>query len=85
MRYTFVLRILSVLLFSFFPGFFGFVCFFGGGSIAPTPPISSVAEKDLKELDKEVSKFCKSKQTFDRLVVTKEEALDLFDYNAFKK
>lgn len=44
-----------------------------------------MAEKDLKDLDKEVSKFCKSKQTFDRLVVTKEEALDLFDYNAFKK
>ncbi|CAM9180076.1 unnamed protein product [Ascophyllum nodosum] len=45
----------------------------------------SVGEKDLKELDKEVSRCCKAKQTFDRLLVTKEEALDMFDYNAFKK
>lgn len=42
-------------------------------------------EGDLKELDKEVQKCCKAKKTFDRLVVTKEEALDLFDYNAFKR
>lgn len=46
---------------------------------------SSVGEKDLKDLDKEVSRCCKAKQTFDRLVLTKEEALDMFDYNSFKK
>lgn len=46
---------------------------------------SAVGEKDLKDLDKEVSRCCKAKQTFDRLVLTKEEALDMFDYNAFKK
>lgn len=46
---------------------------------------SAVGEKDLKDLNKEVSRCCKAKQTFDRLVLTKEEALDMFDYNAFKK
>lgn len=46
---------------------------------------SAVGEKDLKDLDKEVSRCCKAKQTFDRLLLTKEEALDMFDYNAFKK
>ena len=46
---------------------------------------SAVGEKDLKELDKEVQKCCKAKQTFDRLLLTKEEALDMFEYNAFKK
>lgn len=46
---------------------------------------SAVGEKDLKDLDKEVTRCCKAKQTFDRLVLTKEEALDMFDYNAFKK
>eukprot|EP00904_Undaria_pinnatifida_P009307 jgi/Undpi1/5506/HiC_scaffold_2.g00785.m1 len=56
-------------------GFF-YDCYMGG---------SSVGEKDLKDLDKEVSRCCKAKQTFDRLVLTKEEALDMFDYNSFKK
>ncbi|CAN0523544.1 unnamed protein product, partial [Ectocarpus sp. 12 AP-2014] len=46
---------------------------------------SAVGEKDLKDLDKEVTRCCKAKQTFDRLVLTKEEALDMFEYNAFKK
>ncbi|CAM9632643.1 unnamed protein product [Scytosiphon promiscuus] len=46
---------------------------------------SAVGEKDLKDLDKEVSRCCKAKQTFDRLLLTKEEALDMFEYNAFKK
>ncbi|CAN0030206.1 unnamed protein product [Ectocarpus sp. 6 AP-2014] len=56
-------------------GFF-YDCYMGG---------SAVGEKDLKDLDKEVTRCCKAKQTFDRLVLTKEEALDMFDYNAFKK
>lgn len=50
-----------------------------------SPLRSAVGEKDLKELDKEVSRCCKAKQTFDRLLLTKEEALDVFEYNAFKK
>ncbi|CAN0006610.1 unnamed protein product [Ectocarpus sp. 12 AP-2014] len=56
-------------------GFF-YDCYMGG---------SAVGEKDLKDLDKEVTRCCKAKQTFDRLVLTKEEALDMFEYNAFKK
>lgn len=47
--------------------------------------ISAVVESDLTELDKEVGRCCKAKQTFDRLLLTKEEALDMFDYNAFKR
>lgn len=56
-------------------GFF-YDCYMGG---------SAVVEGDLKDLDKEVSRCCKAKQTFDRLLLSKEEALDMFQYNAFKR
>lgn len=36
-------------------------------------------------MEKEVQKIAKSKQKFDRLVVTKEEALELFAGNPFKE
>lgn len=54
-------------------------------SLSPAFLGSAIVEGDLKELDKEVQRCCKSKQTFDRLLLTKEEALKMFDYNAFKR
>lgn len=43
-----------------------------------------IAADDFETLDSLVSKVIKEKQPFERLVLTKEEALDLFDYNEFK-
>eukprot|EP00611_Tribonema_gayanum_P010835 TRINITY_DN20953_c0_g1_i1.p1 TRINITY_DN20953_c0_g1~~TRINITY_DN20953_c0_g1_i1.p1 ORF type:complete len:780 (+),score=275.37 TRINITY_DN20953_c0_g1_i1:107-2446(+) len=43
-----------------------------------------VSDKDLPDLDKHVTAQCKQKQTFDRLVLSKEEALEMFKYNPFK-
>eukprot|EP00953_Heterococcus_sp_UTEX-ZZ885_P032493 16968-Heterococcus_DN1.PRE.1 len=43
-----------------------------------------VSDKDFPELDKHVSAQCKQKQTFDRLLLSKEEALEMFKYNPFK-
>lgn len=42
-------------------------------------------EDDYKEVEKEVSKITKKKQKFQRLVVTKEEALQIFHGNPFKE
>lgn len=42
-------------------------------------------EEDYKPVEAEVSKIVKSKQKFERLVVTKEEALDMFSGNPFKE
>ena len=38
-----------------------------------------------KAVEQEVAKICKAKQKFQRLVVTKEEALELFAGNPFKE
>lgn len=46
---------------------------------------SAVIESHLKELDKEVQRSCKAKQAFERLVLSKEEAMDIFGYNPFKR
>lgn len=43
-----------------------------------------VSENDYKKIQQAVSKIVKEKQTFERLVITKEEALDLFAGNKFK-
>jgi threonyl-tRNA synthetase len=43
-----------------------------------------VSEADYKKIQNDVSKIIKEKQPFERLVVTKEEALDLFAGNKFK-
>jgi threonyl-tRNA synthetase len=40
--------------------------------------------QDFPELDKHVTAQCKQKQTFDRLLLSKEEALEMFKYNPFK-
>lgn len=42
-------------------------------------------EDDYKPVEAEVSKITKKKQKFERLVVTKEEALELFSGNPFKE
>jgi len=42
-------------------------------------------EDDYKPIDQEVSKITKKKQKFERLVITKEEALDIFEGNPFKE
>ncbi|GMI05944.1 hypothetical protein TrLO_g5627 [Triparma laevis f. longispina] len=68
-----------------------------GGYLTIGPPVSSgfyydcylgdgsVSEEDYKVLEKEVtSAIVKKKQKFERLVVTKEEAMQMFKYNPFK-
>jgi len=42
-------------------------------------------EEDYKPVETEVSKIAKKKQKFERLVVTKDEALELFSGNPFKE
>lgn len=42
-------------------------------------------EDDYKPIEQEVNKIVKSKQKFERMVVTKEEALELFAGNPFKE
>ena len=42
-------------------------------------------EEDYKPIETEVQKIVKEKQKFERLVVTKEEALDMFAGNPFKE
>ena len=41
-------------------------------------------EEDFKRINETYQKIAKSKQKFERLIVTKDEALDLFAYNPFK-
>lgn len=43
-----------------------------------------VTEKELEELSASVDKIAKSKRTFQRLELTKDEARDMFSYNRFK-
>ncbi len=45
----------------------------------------SVKDSDYKELEQDISKQLKAKQTFKRVVLTKEQALGIFAYNPFKK
>lgn len=45
----------------------------------------SFKEDDYKPVEDEVNKIIKEKQKFERMVVTKEEALDLFSDNPFKQ
>lgn len=44
----------------------------------------TIVESDFAPLSEIVSQITKEKQSFERLVVTKEEALELFQYNPFK-
>lgn len=41
-------------------------------------------ESDYKALDKQALKIAKEKQAFERIVLTKEEALEMFKHNVFK-
>lgn len=43
-----------------------------------------VSENDYEQIEEAVKQVIKEKQPFERLVVTKEEALELFAYNKFK-
>jgi len=43
-----------------------------------------VSEEDFPDLDKRFQQIVKNKEKFERLVVTKEEALELFQFNPFK-
>lgn len=42
-------------------------------------------DKHYKDIEKATTKFIGEKQTFERLVLTKEEALRLFGANPFKR
>ena len=44
----------------------------------------TVTDKDYKELEKQIKHIVKKNYQFERLVVSKEEALDLFSENRFK-
>lgn len=50
-----------------------------------TGPDAAFKEEDLVNVQKEVNKIAKQKQKFERMVVTKDEALDLFKGNPFKE
>lgn len=54
---------------------FYYDCYMGDHGVSPT---------EFKDLESLVGKSTKAKERFERLVVTKEEALELFKYNAFK-
>lgn len=43
-----------------------------------------MTEKDYPELESRIKEIVKAKSRFERLIVSKEEALDLFSYNSFK-
>jgi threonyl-tRNA synthetase len=43
-----------------------------------------VAESDYATLEKHIKAIIKARHKFERLVISKEEALDLFSYNNFK-
>ncbi len=45
----------------------------------------SVKDTDYKELEQDMGKQLKAKQTFQRVMLTKEQALNVFAYNPFKK
>eukprot|EP00954_Amorphochlora_amoebiformis_P009643 750269-Amorphochlora_amoeboformis.AAC.2 len=44
-----------------------------------------ISEKDFKDLEKMIQKIIKQKQPFQRLVLSKEEALEMFKFNKFKQ
>jgi len=44
----------------------------------------AIAEKDFKGIEQAVLKSAKAKQPFERLVLSKEDALDMFKFNPFK-
>jgi threonyl-tRNA synthetase len=45
---------------------------------------NAITDKDFKTIEEAYQQIVKEKQVFERLIVTKEEALELFKYNPFK-
>jgi threonyl-tRNA synthetase len=45
---------------------------------------NTIPEEELKKVEDKALDICKAKHTFQRLVVTKEEALEMFRHNPFK-
>ena len=52
--------------------------------LAPPSQHSSLSEADYPSIKARAETVCKAKQTFERLVLTKAEALRLFADNPFK-
>lgn len=48
------------------------------------PDGAAVQESDWKPLETIVGKISKEKQKFERLVLTKEDLLEMFKYNKYK-
>jgi len=44
----------------------------------------SVSDETLKKIDAKASELCKKKHPFQRLVLSKEQALEMFASNPFK-
>jgi threonyl-tRNA synthetase len=44
----------------------------------------TVSDEDLKKIDAKAAEVCKKKYPFQRLVISKEEALEMFSGNPFK-
>jgi threonyl-tRNA synthetase len=44
----------------------------------------AVSQSDYGRLEKEVKKYTREKQHFERALLTKQQALELFEYNPFK-
>mmetsp|Transcript_36162 Transcript_36162/g.70285 ORF Transcript_36162/g.70285 Transcript_36162/m.70285 type:complete len:690 (-) Transcript_36162:143-2212(-) len=47
--------------------------------------LKKISEKDFKELESMIKSIIKEKQPFQRLVLTKEQALEMFKFNKFKQ
>ena len=45
---------------------------------------ATIVDEDLKKLESKADEICKKKYPFQRLVISKEEALELFAANPFK-
>lgn len=45
---------------------------------------TSISQVDYEKIEKEFKKFVQEKQPFERVLLTKAEALEMFQYNPFK-
>jgi len=43
-----------------------------------------VSQADYEKIEKEIKKYAQEKQPYERILLTKEEALEMFKYNPFK-
>jgi threonyl-tRNA synthetase len=71
------------------PPFFLFVSFAIIADMRVSPSLtctikSVVSEVDYEAVEKAVADVVKEKQVFERIMITKEEAIDIFGYNKFK-